>query len=453
MAEMMDVTEDAERGEEIGITFFYMGQGDCCMLSLPDGKCVLVDCGSKAEMGLNTWYRVHEAVRSKDGVGGGRLHALILTHPDVDHCNHVAPILLGATLGEDIDMDGKRTVAKGTTTSDVKVDHVYFSSTSQLAPLGAYLKGVGTGKYNAGSRLGTSASVAIQQELDVKELHLVTINATTRSQTVWEVAAKGYNALTGSTKAIGGNELLVAGGTTKAGTEWSVSIIAGHVPKGLDDKSDTDGSNAASLVTLVRFGTDRALICGDATASTERFLLAAHRDAITGLRVMQVPHHGSFTTSSKDPFVTVTRPRIAVVSVDFMEHSHYLPDKGAIVQYLACTDVVEDEPHFVDYWELASDYTSPGVQNAAYVLRDRWMTQKPPIPLTDFDGNPVVPQSLLVRRADFEGLFDKSPDAQPVALNAYRGYALVRQKTKRSVWMTGVEGTEKPFQFFLYKRT
>ena len=77
------------------------------------------------------------------------------------------------------------------------------------------------------------------------------------------------------------NELVIAEGATTADKPWKVSIIAGNVDKENGDLSDGDGRNAASLVTLLYLDTDQGedymMICGDATVSTENYLIGTHK--------------------------------------------------------------------------------------------------------------------------------------------------------------------------------
>lgn len=86
-------------------------------------------------------------------------------------------------------------------------------------------------------------------------------------------------------------------------------------------------SNAASTVTLVRYGTVRFLLMGDAESAEESWLVehAAHD---LQADVLKVGHHGSATSSSA-PFLDAVRPRVALVSVG-AGNSHGHPDASVI---------------------------------------------------------------------------------------------------------------------------
>ncbi|HVX40117.1 MAG TPA: DNA internalization-related competence protein ComEC/Rec2 [Gemmatimonadaceae bacterium] len=77
--------------------------------------------------------------------------------------------------------------------------------------------------------------------------------------------------------------------------------------------SRLDDPNLASVIVLVRFGTVRMLLMGDAERAEEEWLL---RNASASLHadVLKVGHHGS-STSSSDAFLDAVAPRLALVSV------------------------------------------------------------------------------------------------------------------------------------------
>lgn len=71
--------------------------------------------------------------------------------------------------------------------------------------------------------------------------------------------------------------------------------------------------NLASTVLLVRVGSVRMLLTGDAEWPEEEWLLAHERDELAA-DVLKVAHHGS-NTSTMPPFLAAVRPRLALVSV------------------------------------------------------------------------------------------------------------------------------------------
>ncbi len=71
--------------------------------------------------------------------------------------------------------------------------------------------------------------------------------------------------------------------------------------------------NLSSTIALIRYGSVRFLLVGDAELAEENWLVSHYGD---GLRadVLKVGHHGS-STSSSDAFLRAVRPSLAVISV------------------------------------------------------------------------------------------------------------------------------------------
>lgn len=86
-------------------------------------------------------------------------------------------------------------------------------------------------------------------------------------------------------------------------------------------------ANLASTVLLVRVGTVRMLLTGDAEGAEEEWLLAHSRAALRA-DVLKVAHHGSATSTTPD-FLAAVRPRLALVSVG-AHNSYGHPDPAVM---------------------------------------------------------------------------------------------------------------------------
>lgn len=71
--------EKREDGE-MRIHFLDVGQGDCTVIELPDGKVALIDGGNATERTAEIVLRYLNALKIKT------IDYLIVTHPDTDHC-------------------------------------------------------------------------------------------------------------------------------------------------------------------------------------------------------------------------------------------------------------------------------------------------------------------------------------------------------------------------------
>ncbi len=78
----------AKRQEgELRLHFLDVGQGDCTLIELPDGKTVLVDGGDGEEAHTSTLMRYLNALKIE------YLDFVVLTHTDSDHCGGLSTVL------------------------------------------------------------------------------------------------------------------------------------------------------------------------------------------------------------------------------------------------------------------------------------------------------------------------------------------------------------------------
>lgn len=73
------------------IIFMDAGQGDATLIVYPDGELTLIDCGCKKNRSV-VETEIHKVLNRYLG-SGKQLKNLVLTHPDGDHYNLVAPLL------------------------------------------------------------------------------------------------------------------------------------------------------------------------------------------------------------------------------------------------------------------------------------------------------------------------------------------------------------------------
>lgn len=345
MADVMDEEED--EGWKLGdfqILFVSMGQGDCCVVTCPDGAHIMIDCGSKALEAADAMVDVQELIRSTGVLAHpdstrNQLAALILTHPDKDHITKVAEIVGGDTYYAGTD-DPKSFDA-------IPTAKVYFSD---------YDTGRNDFQNSPLRRYGTSmCSSTLYDDAIVTELYCVTLRDGEQALDKW---IKPFNATKHSNQngLIANNRVTVRNGTIlPSNITWEVSIIAGNVEREQGDQSDGDGRNAASLVTLIRLGTEKILVCGDATLSTENYLYATFKNAndIKTTSLLQAPHHGSSVTSSSANFVNLVKPKSVAISVQLKEHAHHLPGIAVLNAYGANADAADAHPSHA--WERISD--------------------------------------------------------------------------------------------------
>jgi competence protein ComEC len=98
--------------------------------------------------------------------------------------------------------------------------------------------------------------------------------------------------------------------------QWGALRMTVLAPPGWAEQETTKWvprtENDRSLVLRLQYGRTRLLLTGDIEQSTERWLLAQGADIQAN--ILQIPHHGSKTSTSPD-FVAQVRPDVGVISV------------------------------------------------------------------------------------------------------------------------------------------
>ena len=345
---------------EFKLVFVEMGQGDCCMARCPDGEIFVIDCGSKANKYGDPDAEIVAKVmlRDKDWAGGNsnKVNALILTHPDADHHNKVVSFFDETQILSDITVPSTGKVIKKSKIPKIKIDEIYFSNSyTDDSPLGNY----GDGLLNL---------YVYSDHFETNRIYEITINNETDAKNKYKTWHKSscFKTLAG-TGPIENKRFVIRSGTTK-GKEWRVSIIAGNVPNGYKGVKDAASEeNAKSLVTLFEIEGKKALLCGDMTLSTEKFLRDNHKALLTSIELVQIPHHGSDNASAMGT-VTMLNPKAAVVSVGFIEHSHRLPRHEAVLDRWIDEIGMRAKivAHDIDYWstknEKSKDITYADIQ-------------------------------------------------------------------------------------------
>ena len=82
----------AGSGGDLNLHFVDVGQGDACIVELPDGRNMLIDSGSSDKDDKLIAY-IDENIKGDDGKTIDGFDIVIMTHSDEDHCGEMADVL------------------------------------------------------------------------------------------------------------------------------------------------------------------------------------------------------------------------------------------------------------------------------------------------------------------------------------------------------------------------
>ena len=87
------------------IHFIDVGQGDCTLVSCPDGETVLIDCGSS---GGGDAAQVRQYLQNVLGTTSVDIDTLVVTHPDKDHYNLLPDVVQDGTVDQVFKIGSKK---------------------------------------------------------------------------------------------------------------------------------------------------------------------------------------------------------------------------------------------------------------------------------------------------------------------------------------------------------
>jgi len=428
---------------ELRVTFFHMLRGDAALVECPapsargDRYRALIDCGSHSKLDAITQELAVSGLRA--ACAGKPLDALILTHTDKDHHSKVKLLFSAQELdfsvgGMDVTTSYEQQAIKQVFFSDYKYANALRDDRANpsAGKAKAYLdKQMPLTQYTDG---GTNDY--LYEALDGKVLTLVNLDGVDNHLITWPT----WHYLPPNTyhlQPLPGGTHTIAAGTSGTGIKWSVTLLAANVEDPQDNGTGAGSINAASIVTLITYGPDTILVCGDATAATEARISAdpAKKRRISKLAVLQAPHHGS-DSSSSEAFVKTTNPTLVVESVAARETRYRLPKRSIVDRYLTASGpasrLATTDEHAITSWRSLAML---GGDNEAYDTLQSWRALfggviPTPYALTDAE----VTQVMGTRKNDWNAVAADSRGG---------GFILYRQNCTHDVWQTGMNGAEQ----------
>ncbi|HAT12814.1 MAG TPA: hypothetical protein DCS91_03730 [Microcoleaceae bacterium UBA11344] len=332
------------RGDgKLHITYNEMGQGDNILIACPNGKVVVIDCGSARwdtkyfDLSVTPEVLREQAIRivfDNCFLGTNQMvNALILTHADKDHCNELASVF-------------DHTLTDGTSKVS-EICAVYFSDL-----FGSYIEG--------------AANFYLLNKTKPENRYAITINATDQKINDSAIESSPKNTAEINKK----SSRLETQGFIKIidGTEdklnalpCNVYILASNVKTypniqdGYPNETPEGNRNRGSVVTMIIYGDKKFLFMGDATFHTEKFLKDTYGAKIQNLEFLHIGHHASYRTSSS--YSNDPKQAQRVKNIDFIRHVN--------PRYLAVTAAYDSGSSLkLPRWETINNY----IQGAAGLL-------------------------------------------------------------------------------------
>ncbi len=245
----------------LDIKFVDVGQGDCTLVTFPNGKRLLVDCGV---MGPPKPDPAQVRADLLGMIPNKKIDWLLLTHADTDHYAMIPHVLAGFRISTVL-----HTHPIEWHTANA---HVPWTETTKSSAFAAWLLG-----YSAAGKLVRLKHGAADEDHDQESSHHFP-------------------------------------GIDPA----KVFVLATSM-----NNNNKDKKNDSSTVLKITLGQVDVLLTGDATEVVEKFIVGKYPNAWLDVELLKLGHHGSSSTSNKEDWLKVVKPELAVASAGHRnKHKH-----------------------------------------------------------------------------------------------------------------------------------
>lgn len=235
----------------LNIYFLDIGQGDCSIIHLPDGKFMIIDSGNNDAKSRNKIKQI------TDELNISRFDYLLLTHADSDHCGSMRYV----------------------------VDNYEIKKAFRPNVLSTYSKSSSLGDFNVGATNNEGGNV--------------------------KNSAAYYNFLYALKNEEGCESVIFNKDSDFRGEEYDYSFDFYTPVADVRDIKYTNANDYSPIFTLT-YNHTTVLFTGDAEAAAEKEFLESYAGGYPDCDLIKIGHHGS-ATSSSDAFLNAVRPEYAVI--------------------------------------------------------------------------------------------------------------------------------------------
>ena len=283
------------RGEgELQVHFLDVGQGDSILILFPDGKDMLIDCGTASG---GSWEAVDEYM--DDYVTDGQLDYLMLTHTDKDHVGYLPDVL------EKYDVD---TVFMPNVLSEPSGRQSSERLQAEIDALDQNKVGMFTDDDTVSSNTYAEFFIAALSEPDCEIILTVDPDEDTNSIVITDDGVQD------------------PGSPDEDATYRLTFYCPTEEYYASSDLSDASDINAVSPVGILEYNDVRIVLTGDSNEINEP--IVAERLGYLDCDVLKVAHHGS-ESSSLEIFLEAVDCEYAVISCG-AGNKHKHPTQAAL---------------------------------------------------------------------------------------------------------------------------
>lgn len=284
---------------ELQVHFMDVGQGDSILILFPDGKDMLIDCGTTRG---GSWDDVDEYMDNY--VTDGQLDYLMLTHTDSDHVGYMPEVLEKYDV-DTVFMPNVLSEPSGTQSSDKLQTEIDALDQSKV--------GMFTDEDTVSSNAYAEFFIAALSEPNCE----IVLNVDPDEDT---------------------NSIVITDGTKLSdGTyDGATYMLTFYCPTAeyysTTDLSSAEEKNAVSPIGILEYNDVRIVLTGDSNEINEPTFVE-RIDGSLDCDVLKVGHHGS-ETSSTEEFLDAINCEYAVISCNADGNTFYHPRQNTLDRFI-----------------------------------------------------------------------------------------------------------------------
>lgn len=284
---------------ELQVHFMDVGQGDSILILFPDGKDMLIDCGTTRG---GSWDDVDEYMDNY--VTDGQLDYLMLTHTDSDHVGYMPEVLEKYDV-DTVFMPNVLSEPSGTQSSDKLQTEIDALDQSKV--------GMFTDEDTVSSNAYAEFFIAALSEPNCE----IVLNVDPDEDT---------------------NSIVITDGTEQADGSYANAtyMLTFYCPTAeyysTTDLSSAEEKNAVSPIGILEYNDVRIVLTGDSNEINEPTFVE-RIDGSLDCDVLKVGHHGS-ETSSTEEFLDAINCEYAVISCNADGNTFYHPRQNTLDRFI-----------------------------------------------------------------------------------------------------------------------
>ncbi|MCL2540160.1 MAG: MBL fold metallo-hydrolase [Firmicutes bacterium] len=291
----------------LAVHFVDVGQGDCIMVKLPDGKNMIIDGGSDTLSANSAKDRIENYANDVFFTGSNKkFDYMIATHSDADHINALDRVL-----------------------EKFEVSTIYRPKSF----------------FSIGTLSSNAARIAMQSDEAARIIELQTaVPSKLGASVTYHSTATYFNFLTAVYNKPGANVLYHEAGTVISGGGANPYKITFYSPnKTFYGTSDV---NNLSAVVVIEYNGKSICLTGDAYVAAENEMIASTALPLPKVDALKLGHHGSSTSTSQG-FLDALGPTYIFITVG--EGNSYGHPTETILNRLDTFGILESNLFRADY--------------------------------------------------------------------------------------------------------